>query len=141
MNSLSPGLKLSAYFLGRRIAGQRKRAPVAYLFNGVRLPVLPEWDRGKYPFAFIVITKSILTGNREAATLYVATNVTDTFTIGPGFMHTKIYLDDLTTGWGEFSVSDIQNYMSYTNVKWTNFDLYNGESIYMAASDPVPVYE
>jgi hypothetical protein len=26
----------------------------AYLYNGVRLPELPEWDREKYPYAYIV---------------------------------------------------------------------------------------
>ena len=28
--------------------------PVAYLYNGIRLPALPEWDRGVYPYAYIV---------------------------------------------------------------------------------------
>ena len=43
--SLSPDQKLAAYLLGRRIAGQRRkqdRVPVAYLYNGVRLPGLTE---------------------------------------------------------------------------------------------------
>lgn len=35
------------------IAGSR-REPVAYLYNGVRLPKLPEYDKSVYPYAVIV---------------------------------------------------------------------------------------
>ena len=31
-----------------------EREPVAFLYNGVRLPKLPEWDSEKYPYAVIV---------------------------------------------------------------------------------------
>ena len=30
-----------------------KKEPVAYLYNGVRLPALPEWDKETYPYALI----------------------------------------------------------------------------------------
>jgi hypothetical protein len=44
------------WLVGRRIAGQRtkQKTPIAYLYNGVQLPPLPEWDREKYPYAVIV---------------------------------------------------------------------------------------
>ena len=37
-----------------------QKEPVAYLYNGVRLPALPEWDREKYPFAVIWYTPGFL---------------------------------------------------------------------------------
>ena len=64
MTEITAALGVSAYFLGRRIAGQRRkpeRVPVAYLYNGVMLPALPEWDREKYPYAYM--TTSILSSN------------------------------------------------------------------------------
>lgn len=35
-----------------------QKEPVAYLYNGVRLPKLPEWDREKYPYAYITVSES-----------------------------------------------------------------------------------
>ena len=32
-----------------------QKQPVAYLYNGVRLPKLPEWDRETYPYATISV--------------------------------------------------------------------------------------
>jgi hypothetical protein len=40
------------WLVGRRIAGQRRK-PVTYLYNGVELPPLPEWDKETYPYAWI----------------------------------------------------------------------------------------
>lgn len=31
-----------------------QREPVAYLYNGVRLPKLPEWNREKHPYALLI---------------------------------------------------------------------------------------
>lgn len=147
--SLSPDQKLAAYFLGRRIAGQRRkqdRVPVAYLYNGVRLPGLPEeWNPETHPFAFVVITNNILTGNKERATLYVAPSTTPGMTnigIGNNSMYTYVDVDDISSGWSEFTVMPDGNRIVMQNIKWTNFDIYTSDgTLVMGASDPVPVYE
>ena len=56
----APALDPLSLFMGWKagnwVARQRgkKKTPVAYLYNGVRLPGLPEWDKTVYPFAVIV---------------------------------------------------------------------------------------
>ena len=38
------------------------KEPVAYLYNGVRLPKLPEWDRESYPYAYLSSHNSTSSG-------------------------------------------------------------------------------
>lgn len=60
------------------IAGS-KREPVAYLYNGVRLPKLPEYDKSVYSYAVIVyidgryclwlMASALIIGSDEAITI------------------------------------------------------------------------
>lgn len=126
--------------LGRQIIGMRKVAvkePVAYLYNGVRLPKLPVVEgeskavladaNGVYVVDFFSI-------NLEAY------NTGDVFFIGKSMFK---YADGqwVKTNWTTYPVG---------KALWTNFDLYYktndsyGElsgALCMAASEPIPVYE
>lgn len=142
------------WLVGRRIAGQRTKQPdepaepVAYLYNGVRLPELPELDKTVYPYAMITSSYEgewvLLWYAKEIGQLYVGTY--------PSGTTYKCF--PLTAPYGLFELSDgtwedrgINNNDQSFKIEgyqplWTNFDLLDVDgSVYLAASDPIPVYE
>lgn len=147
--SLSPDQKLAAYLLGRRIAGQRRkqdRVPVAYLYNGVRLPGLPEVPK-EYSFVFMWSG----TGYYEVcfatveSVVYSASNLS-IFPVAEGT--TRLEFIYKGSGTWEETIYSGKEYTGYTafvsnNMVWTNIDLkYKGtDNVFFGASDPVPVYE
>lgn len=113
--------------------------PIAYLYNGIRLPALPEWDRGMYPYAVIVHTGADykLCLKKSAYTVFTSGDY-----VGINPMNYPKY--KLVDGvWESFT----QITAFYSSPIWSNHDLYyqDGEelagTLYLAASDPVPVYE
>lgn len=137
MIEITPGLAMSAYLLGKRIVGQRKRTPVAYLYNGVRLPGLPEWDKVKYPYAFIASQNSrwFLYCFSDEKKVSSAGSVT-IIAPGAGF----IYGDNR---WEEYSSGGL-----LLRPIWSNYDIYYSDTsddelsgtLYLANSEPVPIY-
>lgn len=120
------------------------REPVAWLYNGVRLPGLPVWDRVKYPYAFIgydllmgymlyilpVPLIAYLSGNVEA--------------VGkPGSFIEYKGAEYYENAWGELVTFYMQSDAGITPKPiWSNYDILNEDgTLYLAASDPVPVYE
>lgn len=146
MSDLSPGLKLSAYFLGRRIAGQRKRAPVAYLFNGVRLAPIPSHDSAIYPYLMISYDNYV-GGEVKSYYAWVTTKpwkkgflnfVTSEASSGYCYGY-----DSGTDSWkfGE-KWEDDAPFFSPHNPIWANHNVMNSDgTTYLSASDPIPVYE
>lgn len=114
------------------------REPIAYLYNGVRLPKLPEWDKTKYPYAYI--------GTSGMDTTYYYLCFSDTLETARNISRIVGTGDEnytLADGeWGPFlSTSSVA-------VIWTNTDIYYidslsevGGTLCLAASDPIPVYE
>lgn len=159
MTEITPALGLSAYFLGRRIAGQRRkpeRVPVAYLYNYVRAPQLPERDGEVLPCAVLA------TYLRGTAVLYFLPEIGyTTFTSGTGVEKEGIlippgsvsynveydYANKTIAAWGEAVVQTEEEYFLFDSIAWTNTDIYcqtdfygtPGE-VYKAASNPIPVY-
>lgn len=141
-----------------------QKEPVAYLYNGVRLPKLPEWDREKYPYAVILIYESYLT-KKYTAILYLMkdNNVRQAVDTGGGgiyfeYMYYQVgdiqykveYKDgEVVTEWGEPTVLTDSLSFDVAKIKWANSDIVlaldttSGEAgtLYLATSDPVPVYE
>lgn len=126
------------WLVGRMIAGMRgKREPVAYLYNGVRLPKLPEWDKETYPYAYLEYAD-------KASTLYC---VKSTATVGDGYLWFPndtegircVLLLEKWGGYSDYSPSSI----NADRIIWANVDVLNyaDGSVWLAASDPVPVYE
>lgn len=125
----------------------QNKEPIAYLYNGVQLPKLPEWDRVAYPYAVIVEKTPI--GLRDTiATLYCyplpmtyrnGRFERDTETI---YVAYSIGKSDVT--WDEpiyYDEEHASSYLAYTPF-WSNFDILNEDgTLYLAASEPTPVYE
>lgn len=123
--------------------------PVAYLYNGVRLLKLPEWDKVAYPYA--VIDQSTLSGIYR---LHLFEHLpfaikTDSGRYKYGAMDgsTYVYMGTCASSWTDGWLTDGAYYedvdgISTKNILWTSFNLlYADGSVCLAASDPIPVYE
>ena len=122
--------------------------PVAYLYNGVQLPPLPEWDKQKYPYAVMgrPFGIAVCFANKpayynttqlggcidfEVGTEMVQYNLSSSYTDG---VSRWIYVVSNPTTWSEKS--------SYGEGVWSNTDIYKDDgALYLAASEPIPVYE
>lgn len=145
--------------LAGRVRPVVRREPVAYLYNGVRLSALPEHDNNEHPHVVIAIYDlSIgLLGDDSAVAyflsdikvtndLYDANTYKDFVWYSPGDKEVKATRPYDSTGdfteFGEVSELSESKKFALENIIWTNTDLYNTDgTLYLAASDPVPVYE
>ena len=127
-----------------------QKEPVAYLYNGVRLPKLPERDEKAFPYALI-------TYNSSAGGFYSlycfsvepAVASEGNFTLVPYDANNNGQY--INTVFGEGKANSFKDPLDFVTLMgsvtegttWTNFDLrYKGtDKVYSAASDPVPVYE
>lgn len=127
---------LRGFHLGKAFYANLLRAakgePVAYLYNGVRLPKLPEWDKTAYPYAVLYETDTsyylYCFAEAKQATLTGGVSCWGygcAFGLSDGVWNPRTAL---LTG-------------SYTTF-WANYDVYDSDgTLYMSASEPVPVYE
>ena len=119
-----------------------QKEPVSYLYNGVRLPKLPEWDKETYPYAYIVHGNSTYK-IRFCSVPLVAVNLAQ-------------ILSNTSSYHGEYEINyKLENgewvdetYAGGCSAVWSNTDIYYkdslsdvGGTLAMAASEPVPVYE
>ena len=121
-----------------------QKEPVAYLYNGMRLPKLPEWDRGSYPFAYIsngflgigrsyVYFKNVEYGKTDGGNHCI---------IVPA--GTGMYGLYSNGQWKEPTVTTEDDFMPVPDsiLIWANFDVLNEDgSVFLTASEPIPVYE
>lgn len=150
------------YMLGCELRNTRpEMEPVAYLYNGVRLPKLPEWDKTKYPYAVMYANQSLNFDYVYSATLFL-TDVplfTEALTSYRYSLMAKtsgnciVYENILTQGanWVRSYGRDVsfepggclEDGLSAEHLTWSNYDVldYDAEEVRLAASDPVPVYE
>lgn len=123
-----------AFALGLCSVGEYKGEPVAHLYNGTQLPALPEWDKETYPYALIVWNKN----NSEYMLLLQDSKETvDADGEYMLFYESGIFYRANNGAW-EIASAD-----SYDAVKpiWANYDILDSNgSVYLAASDPIPVY-
>jgi hypothetical protein len=111
------------------------KEPVAYLYNGVRLPKLPE---SELPYAVITVGEdtAVLMFRSEPPTLVPTFNF-----LSPTFVNK----DEPTfsyqlAGGSEWVEHD--GYIANQYADWTNTDIFKDDgSVYLTASEPVPVYE
>lgn len=129
-----PSLTLG-WLVGRQIAGQRKaveKQPIAYLYNGVQLPPLPE---GKYPHLCIVKSWTDYRLFMTSMPLVGGVHTTEgteycVYTFADGDDNWSFGFEG--TGVGQWAMTAI----------WTNTDILNEDgSVYLATSEPIPVYE
>lgn len=140
------------WLVGRQIVGQRRtqeKQPIAYLYNGVQLPPLPEWDKEIYPYAVIypytTISANPVSGYklRIAETLEYGQNDigVNGFDLGIGEEYSS---PDGSNGWGDRTEEQYTHWFPETSshIVWTNTDLFYADgNLWFAASDPIPVYE
>lgn len=122
-----------------------------YLYNGVELPALPEWDRWAYPYALIAKEEGnssnprYLFAFKEEIKLqgplflnYYANTVEGR---SPSEPYYRALLDDNQFMWGELTEYDPNGETLPPCVGvpfWSNFDLYTREDdLYLAASYPI----
>lgn len=137
------------WLVGRQIAGQRskQKTPIAYLYNGVQLPALPELDGLGYLFIDNVgggsydlyltpklpVVKQLPTGYGDNTGDWLC-NV----------MGGQIWCYKPDLGAWAFKMNletDEVGIWSFGQGLWSSHDVYNEDgSLYLAASDPIPVY-
>lgn len=128
-----------------------KSEPVAWLYNGWRLPKLPEWDRETYPYAIINFgTISYLYVSdvpffyipKEPDTLYEVYNA---YTKEAGsalcYVGAETAKDFLRKE--DYDITLRAGGRAHIQIEWANHDIYSvaDDSLYLAATDPIPVYE
>lgn len=123
-----------------------QKEPVAYLYNGVRLPKLPEWDREKYPYAYIWFGSTL----KRLYILQEASHMTMTDSggnacigveAGTTYMAANTHVGNAT--WGPFTSYTAEEPKALSSsVGWANYDIRNADgTLYLSASEPIPVYE
>lgn len=117
--------------------------PTAYLYNGVKLVALPEWDKAKYPYAFMwtegeeywleVVPDKPFAHTDENGELRVS------------FVHGDWYSNHYMAEdkWNPHTPQDGTGEIRFSYLVWSNVDIYNQDngSLAFAASTPVPVSE
>lgn len=123
-----------------------EKEPVAYLYNGVRLPKLPEWDRESYPYAhiskFTAIEDYVLVVHTKPLFVKSSGMVQVNEDITEGVPCMKWFSTEANRPWTE-STSNVFRYDQADDIAWTNTDvpIQSTGEILLAATDPVPVYE
>lgn len=128
----------------------KKREPVAYLYNGVRLPKLPEWDRAVYPYAVIYGFGSqfrfLFDVCSERPVRYFNSG-TNGYSVGCPNGCQSLYFGTESSLWNNgqpYMQNDhYSRYWNSTNGPvWANFDILNEDgTVALATSEPIPVYE
>ena len=124
-----------------------RKQPIAYSYNGVILPKLPEWDKTVYPYAVIGKVSNypdvyILVMGENAPTY---SSDTGKVTIAMSSTAKPLQVAKCASpysAWG--GVADWSYHMCdfWTDFYWTNTDILDEDgTVYMAASEPIPVYE
>lgn len=165
MNSFLKGLALG--LAGKPLEFAKVKEPVAYLYNGVRLPKLPEWDKTAYPYAAIYTYHGASEAQNPIYRLIVSDGpfaiVHKTFVLlgkeydalewdGNYIAKWKIATwdywdaDGSGTGGSFFGLEDATDAVVWTNTDIHYADDYStdetlADTVYLAASEPVPVYE
>lgn len=134
MKSFVKGILLG--MVGKPLPISQGKEPIAYLYNGVRLPKLPEWDRGVYPYAVIDVVNSTTCLNLYALLPTVNGNqyvFADKCAV--------IYYTLKGDTWEYFDSLTISQ-ASFDDMIWASHDIINADgTTYLAASEPTPVYE
>lgn len=113
-----------------------------YLYNGVELPALPNWDKALYPYVYISNGFSGI-GRKFVCFQNIEYGVNDSgyycLVIPAGTGMSGLYSDGQ---WKTPTVTTTDTRITIPNdaFVWANFDVLNEDgSVYLAASEPVPI--
>lgn len=120
-----------------------------YLYNGVELPALPDWDKEMYPYAYIcqswvLSSYYVLRMFKEPYILDGSTRFAN-FICEDGETFLQCDAKSQSTSWRTVSEiitnsEDDTNELMRENMVWSNFDLVGKDgTLYLAASEPIPV--
>lgn len=133
---------------GSRPLPMGAREPVAYLYNGVRLPGLPkEWNPETHPYLYIIHAYRFGEEPSEGVEYELLLKKYPLKETSMEYYWESdgpcIYYDNINGKWVFNSSAENEDFdgakLSY--IDWCNVDLIRNEEIYLEASDPVPVYE
>ena len=115
-----------------------------FLYNGIALPPLPEWDKAAYPYAVMQYVPDSV--NQYHHFVYCCEQRPEwkssygawAVRVKGGYLSTK-YTEEDTDNWTDFEAYTNPSAISEDRVWWTNFDVLNAEdgSVYFAASYPI----
>ena len=148
MRSCVKGLILSLF--GNPLPAAPSREPVAYLYNGVRLPGLPE---SELPYKYISYSESYGWYRFCACSNpgYWETGGIASDKLSNDSVQAVYFLDSKKAT--EWETDIVQSLVLHNNASvasgakitllWSNVDVYeqDGSTILVTASDPIPVYE
>ena len=143
------------WLVGRRIAGQRgkRKEPIAYLYNGVRLPHIPDSILSKYPYVVIFRVNNPSMPDHGDYYLYGAKKrwvMNDVTSNNSGLPYW-----DVDIGYYRFRYSVVNDEWSFSAqvdngfdqtlyiLVWANHNVYylSDNRLAFSASEPIPVYE
>lgn len=149
LDNLTPSEFSKWYLLGqsvRRMMG--KGEATMYSYNGVVLPKLPEWDKTVYPYAYISVYADDnpnirLIARKTKATVDVNGKYTNSQS-SPG----KSFVAYTSREGEEWVENTTAITVLNSRIVWASVDVHYSDSVadvggtlYLAASEPIPVYE
>lgn len=141
------------FLMGQRLRDMRSAAkePVAYLYNGVRLPPLPEWDSSAYPYAYMWHNAPYTWMGQYYPGLYALILCTEPLSVSPSWdnglwSEGRIVVGaryDAEEPYTEWETAGIETgTVDRYGFMWSNVTTYKSDgTVFLAASEPVPVYE
>ena len=127
-----------------------------YLYNGIELPELPEWDKDTYPYACIVRPRAgddnmrILIVSAASFIVEVRVGYGTNIEFGvlldngvPAKRTESISIADNPLSWGEIAYDYTYSYgvaLGEHVILWSNTDVFDEDGeVFMEGTDPVPV--
>lgn len=117
-------------------------------YVGVVLPPLPKWDKTVYPYALIYryeVATDLFIFHASTEKIQYDTNNNSPrliYTLEHGYASCECYSGDKE--WGEISEGNRKAgvWIKAEQAVWVNFDIYKEDgTLYLSASDPIPIYE
>ena len=125
----------------------RKKSPIAYLYNGVKLPKIPD-EIAAYPYVVIQYsstgTSYVFGFSQEPATYETIWNLTEIVVVTgvpDGVEFGMAFKSSSGDKWNVHSnPGPHESHLDKTI--WANYDVFSLDgSVYVEASEPIPVYE
>ena len=116
-----------------------KIKPIAYLYNGIQLPPVPDdWDEETYPYLIMQNSTYLWMYDANVFVVNAAGGLISTGNVKVKrySLRNGIWVHTDNFEWGAISIT------SATTIKWSSIDILRVDgTVYLAASDLVPVYE
>ena len=135
---------------------EEEKTPIAYLYNGVQLPdinaVWTDEMKALYPYAYMYEMAGFGAYMIAFASFEMYKDGKQIFTKTAGEVIHATYLPGMYDDWYSDGIAqevkenelafDEEEDQFFTAISWTSHDILNTDgSVYLAASEPVPVYE